>query len=75
MVEFETTTSTGKAARNERRKAIATTCNAVAVSVFVYAILQPIMSGRLNIVSVGSALTVFIVLQGVLHYILEHVED
>ena len=75
MVDLDLPPSVGKAARNERRKAFATTFNAVAVSIFVYAILQPIMSGHLNLASVSSALVAFIVLQGVLHYILKQVED
>lgn len=75
MIEPPIIPPLGKAARNERRKAFATTCNAVAVSVLVYAVLQPMMSGRTNLVSLASALITFVVLQGVLHYILEQVED
>ncbi len=75
MVERHIPLPVSKAARNERRKAFATTLNAVAVSVFVYAILQPVMSGRLDLASLGGALAAFIVLQGVLHYILKQVED
>lgn len=75
MIERLTPLPISKAARNERRKAFATTLNAVAVSIFVYAILQPVMSGRIDLSSLVSALTAFVVLQGVLHYILKQVED
>lgn len=75
MIERRASLPVSKAARNERRKAFATTLNAVAVSIFVYAILQPVMLGRLDLASLGRALAAFIVLQGVLHYIPKQVED
>lgn len=75
MVERRAPPPASKAARDERRKAFAKTLNAVAVSIFVYAILQPVMLGRLDLASLSSALAAFIVPQGVLHYILKQVED
>ncbi|MET3665463.1 hypothetical protein [Caulobacter sp. 1776] len=64
-----------KAARNERRKAFATTCNALAVAFFISAFLQPLLSGRPNFVAMISALLAFVVLQSGLHYVLGQVED
>lgn len=75
MVERNPVQPISKAARNERRKAFATTCNAVAVALFVSAVLQPLMAGRFNVFGVASALACFIALQAFLHYILRHVED
>lgn len=67
--------SFGKAGRNERRKAIATTLNALAVALVISAVVQPLTSGRLNMGLVVGALAFFLVLQGFLHYVLARVED
>lgn len=75
MTEIAPTSRTGKAAHNERRKAAATTCNALAVAFFVSAFLQPLISGRPSIAGMVTALVGFVVLQAVLHYILMSVED
>jgi len=75
MVETAPTHLISKAARNERRKAIATTCNAVSVALFVTAGLQPLMAGRYNLFSAIAAAVGFVAFQGVLHYILRQVED
>lgn len=65
----------GKATRNERRKAVATTLNALAVAVVISAVVQPLTLGRFELVrSVWSA-GGFLVLQGLLHYVLGRVED
>jgi hypothetical protein len=67
--------SLGKANRNERRKAVATTLNALAVAVVISAVVQPLTLGRFELVrSVWSA-GGFLVLQGLLHYVLGRVED
>lgn len=75
MVDNETSTAAGKAARNERRKAAATTCNALAVAVFISAFLQPLISGRASAWGMTAALVSFVVFQAFLHYILLQVED
>jgi hypothetical protein len=75
MVEQDFTSITGKAARNERRKAAATTCNALAVALFVSAFLQPLISGRASALGMAAALVGFVVFQAFLHYILIKVED
>jgi hypothetical protein len=75
MIERRTPISISKAARNERRKAAATTCNAVSVAVFVSAGLQPLVAGRFNLSGVIPAVAVVVALQVVLHYILRQVED
>ena len=75
MIEPAASSSPGKAARNERRKAFAATCNTVAVAFFVSALLQPIIGGRLQWASMIGALIGFVALQGFLHYILARVED
>jgi hypothetical protein len=67
--------SLGKANRNERRKAVATTLNALAVAVVISAVVQPLTLGRFDLVrSVWSA-GGFLVFQGLLHYVLGRVED
>lgn len=65
----------GKAARNERRRAFASTCNTVAVAFFVSALLQPAIGGEPRWVGMVRALVGFVALQGFLHYILARVED
>lgn len=65
----------GKANRNERRKALATTLNAASVAVVISAVLQPLASGNLDLARVVLATGVFLVLQIVLHYVLARVED
>ncbi len=65
----------GKAARNEMRKALATTANALSITMLVTIWLQPMLSGQ----SVGFAGPVaiagFVALQAVAHYVLHKVED
>lgn len=75
MVDPDLTSPSGKAARNERRKAFASTCNTVAVAFFVSALLQPVTGGQLRWISMIGALVGFVALQGFLHYILGRVED
>lgn len=65
----------GKAARNERRKAIATTCNARSVALVISIIIQPLNTGRVDLASTLAALSAFVVFQGLLHYLLGRVED
>jgi hypothetical protein len=65
----------GKAARNERRKAVATTCNAMSVALVISIIIQPLNTGRIGVTSTLLALNAFIVFQGLLHYLLGRVED
>lgn len=75
MVEARPARPISKAARNERRKAVAATCNAVSVALFVTAGLQPLMAGRYNMSSAIAAAVGFVAFQGILHYILRQVED
>ena len=65
----------GKAARNETRKAIATTANALSITLLVTIWLQPIMSGRPVGLAGPVAVLVFVALQGAAHYVLRKVED
>jgi hypothetical protein len=65
----------GKAARNETRKAFATTANALSIAILVSIWLQPVLSGRAVGFSGPVAGGVFIVLQGLAHYVLRKVED
>jgi hypothetical protein len=68
-------TGPGKAARNEARKAMAATCNALSIALLITAGLQPLIAGR----DIGAAdlsiLATFIALQGAAHYVLRKVED
>jgi hypothetical protein len=65
----------GKTGRNERRKAVATTLNAVAVAIVISAVVQPLSSGRVDWGRVAGAVGAFLVFQGLLHYVLTRVED
>lgn len=67
--------SLGKASRNEKRKAVATLLNAVAVAIFISAFLQPLLSGGFNLGRTAWAFGGFLVFQGALHYVLSRVED
>lgn len=65
-----------KAARNERRKALAATFNAIGVAFLVAAVLQPVALGRaLGAETFAIALIAFIAFQFALHYVLERLED
>ncbi len=65
-----------KAARNERRKALAATLNALGVALLAAALFQPISSGRLpNLALLAAAFLGFVVFQWALHYILGRLED
>jgi hypothetical protein len=65
-----------KIARNERRKAVATTLNAVAVAALVAAFFQPVAMGRTpSLGIVAAAFGAFIVFQILLHYVLGRLED
>jgi hypothetical protein len=65
----------GKAARNEARKAVATTANALSITLFVTIWLQSLLSGRPLGLAGPVAAVVFVVLQGAAHYVLRKVED
>jgi hypothetical protein len=65
----------GKTNRNERRKAITTTLNALSVALVISAVLQPLTVGSLDIARVVLVTGLFLVLQVVLHYVLARVED
>ena len=69
------TPPTGKGARNEARKAIATTANALSITLLVTIWLQPVMSGRPVGLAGPVAAVVFVVLRGAAHYVLRKVED
>jgi hypothetical protein len=76
MSDSATSTSPkGKAARNEARKAIATTANALSITLLVTLWLQPMLSGRGGSFAGSVAIAGFIALQGVAHYVLNRVED
>ncbi|MEQ1618352.1 MAG: hypothetical protein ABL883_08410 [Terricaulis sp.] len=65
-----------KAARNERRKALAATLNGISVATLVAAFLQPIATGRPpDAAAMAAAFAAFIVFQAALHYILKKLED
>lgn len=65
-----------KAARNERRKAIAATLNALGVALLAAAFFQPIATGRAPKISLSLvAILVFIALQAIAHYMLSRLED
>lgn len=65
----------GKAARNERRKAAAATFNALSVAFAVTTVLQPILNGRINLLSALAALIAVIALQSLIHHVLGSIED
>jgi len=65
----------GKAARNEKRKALATTGNALSITMLVTTSLQPAFSGKPAGVSGAIGLAAFVALQGLTHYVLRKVED
>jgi len=65
----------GKAARNEQRKAVATTLNAISVALVVTAVLQPLTTRRFDTGLALLSASAFLVSQLVLHYILSRVED
>jgi isoprenylcysteine carboxyl methyltransferase (ICMT) family protein YpbQ len=65
----------GKAGRNEQRKAVATTLNAISVALVVTAVLQPLFANRFNGVITLLSTVAFLVSQLVLHYVLSGVED
>ncbi len=75
MVEAKSARLISKAARNERRKAFATTCNAVSVALFISAGLQPLMAGRFSLLTVITVGVMVVALQVFLHYVLREVED
>lgn len=65
-----------KAARNERRKAVAALFNTLSVALMVAALFQPISTGRIpNPALLGAALLGFVVFQWALHYVLGRLED
>lgn len=65
----------GKAARNERRKAFATTLNAFSVALVIAGVVQPFLAGTPNIGVILGAAVLAVVLQVALHYVLERLED
>lgn len=65
-----------KTARNERRKALATTFNALSVAPIVTAVLQPALTKHALETSVVLITAVFfLTMQAILHYILGRLED
>jgi len=68
------TSRAGKAARNETRKAFATTANALSIAILITIWLQPMLSGRTVGLTGPIAIGVFVALQGVAHYVLRRVE-
>ncbi|ENZ80715.1 MULTISPECIES: hypothetical protein [Caulobacter] len=75
MIELPTYPPPGKAARNEQRKALASTCNASSVAFLGGAFLQPLVAGHANPWLFYGAMVSFLALQGALHYVLYRVED
>ncbi|KQY35785.1 hypothetical protein ASD38_04320 [Caulobacter sp. Root487D2Y] len=74
-VPIDRTPRIGKAASNEARKAIATTANALSITLLVTLWLQPMLSGRAAGFAGPGALAGFIALQALAHYVLNRVED
>ncbi|EJL34543.1 hypothetical protein PMI01_01600 [Caulobacter sp. AP07] len=72
---IDPTPPVGKAARNETRKAIAATANALSITLLVTIWLQPVLSGRPAGLAAPLATLVFVALQGAAHYVLRKVED
>lgn len=65
-----------KTAPNERRKAMATTFNALSVAPIVTAVLQPALTGKaVDVIGAIVAALVFIATQAALRYILGTIED
>lgn len=75
MIELPIMVPPGKAARNEQRKAVAATSNALAVTFLASAFLQPLVSGHSNLALIAGGSVGFIALQGLVHYVLYKVED
>lgn len=67
--------SKSKAARNERRKALATTLNALSVAGLITTAVQPVIAGQFKPVQAGVAVFAFVVAQALLYYILGRMED
>lgn len=67
-------TRNGKAARNERRKAFATTLNGLSAGALVAVVVQA-LAGAVGPYAVVAAAVLFVVAQLLLHYVLERVED
>ncbi|MBL8549954.1 MAG: hypothetical protein JNJ73_08200 [Hyphomonadaceae bacterium] len=66
--------SDGKASRNERRKAVATTLNAIGVASFIGSILQALLGQSSNFVTFLVGLAIFTGTQGALHAVLKSIE-
>ncbi|MGD9966349.1 MAG: hypothetical protein AB7T59_07500 [Hyphomonadaceae bacterium] len=65
-----------KAARNERRKALAATLNALSVAAIVAALFQPFAAGgNPSLELTLTAMAFFVVFQNLLHYVLRRIED
>jgi len=75
MVEPATAPPPTKAGRNERRKAMATTLNAISVAVLVTMVIQPAATNHFSGAGFPLAVFAFLVLQLLLHYVLGRVED
>jgi hypothetical protein len=75
MIELMVIPPPCKAARNEQRKAVASTSNALAVAFLASAFLQPLVSGHSNLALIVGGSAGFIALQSVVHYVLYKVED
>lgn len=65
----------GKAARNKRREALATTLNAVGVAALIAAFVQPLIAGTATPLFSIAGIAVFVVSQAALHYVLSKLED
>lgn len=75
MVDPATKPPLTKAGRNERRKAMATTLNAISVAILVTMVFQPVATNHFSCAAVPLAVFAFLVLQVLLHYVLGRVED
>lgn len=60
----------GKAARNETRKAFATTANALSIAIVITVWLQPMLSGRAAGLTGPLVIAAFVALQSLAHYVL-----
>ena len=65
----------GRAARNERRKAVATMLNALGIAALITLGLQPFTAGnfRMDVAALGAG--IFVAGQALMHYVLSRLED
>jgi hypothetical protein len=65
----------GKNARNERRKAVAATCNAISVAAAAATALPALLNQDVQPATIVLGIAIFIGMQGALHAVLRGLED